>query len=48
MCGKKSFYDKSFVIFWNFLGLMELGPKNQFLGTRLKMLISFVSGRAQV
>ena len=31
MCGKNNFYSKSFVIFWNFLVLGEILPKNPFL-----------------
>ena len=44
MCGKKSFYDKSFVIFCYFLGLRELGPKTSFWVPVLKC--SYLSFRA--
>ena len=31
MCGKNNYYSKNFVIFWNFLVLGEILPKNPFL-----------------
>ena len=44
MCGKNNFYSKSFVIFWNFLVLSEIWPKNQIFDKILDCLYLW-SGR---